>query len=140
MWDGIDQPLPDHNWPLIAASAQQYLPGVSDWSRAMTRADMDRVLHDFVACTRRAAAAGFDWLELHCAHGYLLSSFISPLTNKREDAYGGAIADVDCAVGDTPCLTAAHDHGFVIDEAEVVYWGLCPDCSTPSDSGRNSRV
>jgi Fur family transcriptional regulator, stress-responsive regulator len=52
----------------------------------------------------------------------------------------GAIADVDCAVGDTPCLTAADDHGFVIDEAEVVYWGLCPDCSTPSDSGRNSRV
>jgi anthraniloyl-CoA monooxygenase len=90
-WEGIDQPLDSGGWPLISASAQQYLPGVSDWSRAMTRADMDRVLHDFAACTRRAAAAGFDWLELHCAHGYLLSSFISPLTNQRDDAYGGAL-------------------------------------------------
>ena len=90
-WEGIDQPLDSGGWPLVSASAQQYLPGVSDWSRAMTRADMDRVLHDFVACTRRAAAAGFDWLELHCAHGYLLSSFISPLTNRREDAYGGTL-------------------------------------------------
>jgi anthraniloyl-CoA monooxygenase len=88
-WEGIDQPLDSGGWPLISASAQQYLPGVSDWSRAMTRADMDRVLHDFVICTRRAAEAGFDWLELHCAHGYLLSSFISPLTNHRDDAYGG---------------------------------------------------
>jgi Fur family transcriptional regulator, stress-responsive regulator len=52
----------------------------------------------------------------------------------------GVIADVDCAVGETPCLTAADDRGFVIDEAEVVYWGLCPDCSTLSDSGRNPRV
>jgi len=92
-WEGIDQPLDSGGWPLMSASAQQYLPGVSDWSRAMTRADMDRVLHDFVACTRRAAAAGFDWLELHCAHGYLLSSFISPLTNHREDAYGGPLAN-----------------------------------------------
>jgi len=90
-WEGIDQPLDSGGWPLVSASAQQYLPGVSDWSRAMTRADMDRVLHDFVACARRAAEAGFDWLELHCAHGYLLSSFISPLTNKREDAYGGSL-------------------------------------------------
>jgi anthraniloyl-CoA monooxygenase len=90
-WEGIDQPLDSGGWPLMSASAQQYLPGVSDWSRAMTRADMDRVLHDFVACTRRAAAAGFDWLELHCAHGYLLSSFISPLTNHRADTYGGSL-------------------------------------------------
>ncbi|SDD13378.1 Fur family transcriptional regulator, ferric uptake regulator [Actinokineospora iranica] len=46
----------------------------------------------------------------------------------------GAIADVDCAVGSTPCLTASHDHGFTIDEAEVVYWGLCPACSTATSS------
>jgi anthraniloyl-CoA monooxygenase len=58
----------------------------------MTRTDMDRVRDEFVAATRRAAAAGFDWLELHCAHGYLLSSFISPLTNRRDDQYGGALA------------------------------------------------
>lgn len=90
-WDGIDQPLDDGAWPLISASPQQYLDGVSQWSRAMTRADMDRVMADFVAATRRAVEAGFDWLELHCAHGYLLSSFLSPLTNRREDAYGGPL-------------------------------------------------
>ena len=81
------------NWPLISASPQQYLDGISDWSRAMTRADMDRVRDDFVRATRYAAEAGFDWLELHCAHGYLLSSFISPLTNQRTDEYGGSLAN-----------------------------------------------
>ncbi|OWQ88700.1 oxidoreductase [Roseateles aquatilis] len=90
-WDGIDQPLEDGNWPLISASPQQYLDGVSQWSREMARADMARVTADFVAATRRAAEAGFDWLELHCAHGYLLSSFLSPLTNRRADAYGGSL-------------------------------------------------
>jgi anthraniloyl-CoA monooxygenase len=90
-WEGEDQPLPEGNWPLLSASPQQYLDGVSDWSRAMTREDMDRVLGDFVRSTALAAQAGFDWLELHCAHGYLLSSFISPLTNQRTDAYGGSL-------------------------------------------------
>ncbi len=94
-WDGIDQPLTDDdtepNWPLISASPQQYIEGVSQTSRAMTETDMARVTADFVAATLRAAEAGFDWLELHCAHGYLLSSFISPLTNKRTDAYGGIL-------------------------------------------------
>ena len=70
-----------------------YLPGVSQVPREMTRADMDRVRDDFVANARRAAQAGFDWLELHCAHGYLLSSFISPLTNVRGDEYGGSLAN-----------------------------------------------
>ena len=90
-WEGIDQPLDHGNWPLISASPQQYLDGVSAWSAAMTRADMDRVRDDFVRSTRFAAEAGFDWLELHCAHGYLLSSFISPLTNQRSDEYGGTL-------------------------------------------------
>ena len=94
-WDGIDQPLAandtEANWPLISASPQQYLEGVSQTSRAMTEADMARVKADFVSATQRAAAADFDWLELHCAHGYLLSSFISPLTNHRTDAYGGSL-------------------------------------------------
>ncbi|HSV84109.1 MAG TPA: bifunctional salicylyl-CoA 5-hydroxylase/oxidoreductase [Ramlibacter sp.] len=90
-WEGEDLPLPAGNWPLISASPQQYLDGVSDWSRPMTRQDMDRVRDDFVRCTRHAEQAGFDWLELHCAHGYLLSSFISPLTNLRTDEYGGTL-------------------------------------------------
>lgn len=94
-WDGIDQPLPadgaEANWPLTSASPQQYLPGTSQRSHEMTRAEMEQVKADFVAATRRAAEAGFDWLELHCAHGYLLSSFISPLTNQRTDDHGGAL-------------------------------------------------
>ena len=88
---GADRPLPAGNWPLLAASALPYLPDGAQ-PRPMTRADMDRVRDEFVAATRRAAAAGFDWLELHCAHGYLLSSFISPLTNRRDDEYGGPLA------------------------------------------------
>jgi anthraniloyl-CoA monooxygenase len=90
---GMDQPLPVGNWPLLAASAQPYLPidKGGQLPRAITRADMDRVQADFVAAATRAAEAGFDWLELHCAHGYLLSSFISPLTNHRTDAYGGPL-------------------------------------------------
>ncbi|MYM36470.1 bifunctional salicylyl-CoA 5-hydroxylase/oxidoreductase [Duganella sp. FT94W] len=91
MWDGIDQPLPKDNWPLLSASEQQYLPGVSQTARAMSAADMERVLEDFVRATLAANDAGFDWLELHCAHGYLLSSFISPLTNRRDDEYGGSL-------------------------------------------------
>ena len=91
MWEGIDQPLEEGNWPLISASPEQYLDGISQWSREMTRADMDRVKADFVRAAQMAQEAGFDWLELHCAHGYLLSSFLSPLTNHRKDAYGGSL-------------------------------------------------
>ncbi len=90
-WEGIDKPLESGNWPLLSASAQQYLQGEGQTSQAMTRADMLRVCDEFVAATKRAAVAGFDWLELHCAHGYLLSSFISPLTNQRTDEYGGSL-------------------------------------------------
>jgi len=90
-WEGIDRPLPEGNWPLVSASRQQYLEGVSQISAAMTRADMDGTTADFVRSTEWAARAGVDWLELHCAHGYLLSSFISPLTNQRTDEYGGSL-------------------------------------------------
>ncbi len=76
-------------WPLISASALPYDKGHSAVPRAMTRQDMDQVLEQFKGATRHAAQAGFDWLELHCAHGYLLSAFISPLTNRRTDEYGG---------------------------------------------------
>ena len=91
MWDGIDQPLDKGNWPLVSASPQQYLEGVSQISRTATLEDMNRIVSDFVRATRMADEAGFDWLELHCAHGYLLSSFISPLTNQRKDEYGGSL-------------------------------------------------
>ncbi len=91
LWEGIDQPLPDGNWPLISASPLPYLP-VSQVPREMTRADMDLVRDQFVRATRMAEEAGFDWLELHMAHGYLLASFISPLTNVRTDGYGGPLA------------------------------------------------
>jgi anthraniloyl-CoA monooxygenase len=90
-WEGEDLPLPDGNWPLVSASAQAYLPGVLQTPRAASADDLARIKADFVAATRRAAEAGFDWLELHCAHGYLLSSFISPLTNRRTDEYGGSL-------------------------------------------------
>jgi len=94
-WDGAgaDQPLAAGNWPLIAPSAQPYLADGGQMPRAMARADMDRVRDDFVRSARYAAEAGFDWLELHCAHGYLLSAFISPLTNRRSDEFGGSLAN-----------------------------------------------
>ncbi|MEX2181532.1 MAG: bifunctional salicylyl-CoA 5-hydroxylase/oxidoreductase [Gemmatimonadaceae bacterium] len=92
MWEGIDLPLPEGGWALIAPSETQYLAGISAVARAMTRADMDRVREEFVRAATLGAAAGFDWLELHCAHGYLLSAFLSPLTNRRTDRYGGDLA------------------------------------------------
>jgi anthraniloyl-CoA monooxygenase len=91
-WEGEDQPLPEGNWPLIAASPIPYLPQ-SQTPREMTRPDMDQVRADFVRATRMSEAAGFDLLELHLAHGYLLASFISPLTNRRTDEYGGSLAN-----------------------------------------------
>ena len=89
MWEGIDQPLDDGNWEVIS-SPLPYQPGVNQVPREMTLADMAQVKAEFVDCARRGDAAGFDLLELHCAHGYLLSSFISPLTNERQDEYGAS--------------------------------------------------
>jgi anthraniloyl-CoA monooxygenase len=87
LWEGENEPLPEGNWPLIAPSPIPWGPS-NQVPREMTRADMDAVLEDFVACTRRAVEVGFDLLEIHMAHGYLLSSFLSPLTNERDDEYG----------------------------------------------------
>ena len=91
LWEGEDEPLAEGNWPLIAPSPIPYRPH-NQTPREMTRDDMDRVGDDFVRAARMAAAAGFDLLELHLAHGYLLASFISPLTNRRSDDYGGPLA------------------------------------------------
>jgi len=90
-WEGIDQPLDDGNWPLVSASPQQYLRGVSQWSHAASADELREIEAQFVRSTQMSAEAGFDWLELHCAHGYLLSSFLSPLTNQRTDEYGGSL-------------------------------------------------
>jgi len=90
MWDGMDEPLPAGNWPIISASPLPYFPH-SQVPKEMTRADMDQVKEDFVRAAELSDEAGFDLLELHFAHGYLLASFISPLTNKRTDKYGGAL-------------------------------------------------
>jgi anthraniloyl-CoA monooxygenase len=90
-WEGIDLPLASGNWPLISASPIPYMPGVSQVPREATHDDLQRVKADFVSAVRRGVAAGFDWLEFHCAHGYFLSSFISPLTNQRKDEYGGSL-------------------------------------------------
>jgi anthraniloyl-CoA monooxygenase len=92
MWEGIDQPLESGNWPVCGPSAVPYLPGVSQVPRELTVAEMRQITSEFVAATRAAERAGFDLVELHCAHGYLLSSFISPVTNQRSDYYGGSLA------------------------------------------------
>ena len=90
LWEGMDQPLPSGGWPLIAPSALPYFPH-SQVPKAMDRTDMDRVKSDFVKATERGARAGFDLLEIHMAHGYLLATFLSPLTNVRTDEYGGTL-------------------------------------------------
>ncbi len=89
-WEEMDQPMPTGNWPLVSASDNSYLPGISQRPSALTRSQMTAIRNQFTAATERA---GFDMLELHCAHGYLLASFLSPLTNLRDDEYGGAIAN-----------------------------------------------
>jgi anthraniloyl-CoA monooxygenase len=91
LWEGEDEPLPEGNWPLIAPSPIPYRAH-NQTPREMTRTDMVQVAADFVRATGMADAAGFDLLELHLAHGYLLASFISPLTNRRADEYGGSLA------------------------------------------------
>ncbi|MGH3714806.1 MAG: bifunctional salicylyl-CoA 5-hydroxylase/oxidoreductase [Micromonosporaceae bacterium] len=90
MWEGIDQPLPYGNWELVAPSPLPYSP-VNQVPRELTLDDLAEILDQFVDSARRADRAGYDLLELHCAHGYLLSSFISPLTNQRTDRYGGSL-------------------------------------------------
>ena len=92
MWDEMDHPLPRNNWPVVAASPVAYLPG-SQQPREMTRADMDGVRDQFVAAAAMGIGCGFDMLELHMAHGYLLAGFISPVTNRRADEYGGSLAN-----------------------------------------------
>ncbi|MBM6593178.1 bifunctional salicylyl-CoA 5-hydroxylase/oxidoreductase [Microvirga pudoricolor] len=90
MWDGMDRPLDEGAWDIASASAIPYFPD-SQVPRELSRADMEVITEQFVEAARRAERAGFDMIELHCAHGYLLASFLSPLTNRRTDAYGGTL-------------------------------------------------
>jgi anthraniloyl-CoA monooxygenase len=91
--EGMDMPLPAGNWPLYSASPIPYIDNVSATPLELDGAGMDRIRDSFVASAKRGARAGFDMLELHCAHGYLLASFLSPLTNRRNDAFGGSAAN-----------------------------------------------
>jgi anthraniloyl-CoA monooxygenase len=88
-WEGTDRPL-DENWPVMAPSPIPYTDALQV-PHAMTRDDMDRVRDEFVRATRMAITCGFDMVELHCAHGYLLSSFLTPVSNERDDTYGGSL-------------------------------------------------
>ncbi|MFD9700999.1 bifunctional salicylyl-CoA 5-hydroxylase/oxidoreductase [Lentzea sp. NPDC059081] len=90
MWEGMDEPLPSGGWDVVGPSALPYGPG-SPVPSELDRAALDRITAEFVAAARRGASAGFDLLELHCAHGYLLSSFLSPIANQRADDYGGSV-------------------------------------------------
>ncbi|MFI6346005.1 bifunctional salicylyl-CoA 5-hydroxylase/oxidoreductase [Streptomyces sp. NPDC050560] len=90
MWEGMDRPLPAGNWPVAAASPLPYAAD-SQVPYELTRRQLAGIRGQFVAAARRGAQCGFDLLELHCAHGYLLSGFLSPLTNRRTDAYGGPL-------------------------------------------------
>ena len=91
MWEGMDVPLPEGNWEVCGPSALPY-SARNQTPRELTAAELAEIKDQFVAAARAAARAGFDLLELHCAHGYLLSSFLSPLTNQRTDSYGGSLA------------------------------------------------
>ena len=90
-WERMDHPLEAGNWPVVSASPIPYYEGISPVPREIREDDMKKIVDDFVRSTRYADQAGFDMLEIHMAHGYLLASFISPLTNRRTDAYGGSI-------------------------------------------------
>ena len=89
-WEGNDVPLAEGNWPVMAASDVRWSPA-NQQPTPMTRGDMDKVRDQFVAAVRMGIEAGFDMVELHAAHGYLLSSFLTPLQNKRTDEYGGSL-------------------------------------------------
>jgi anthraniloyl-CoA monooxygenase len=91
LWEGDNEPLPEGGWPLISASPLPYFPDRSPVPREMTLDDMRQVTSEFVRAAQLAEEAGFDLLEIHMAHGYLLASFISPLTNTRSDEYGGSL-------------------------------------------------
>lgn len=139
MWEGMDEPLAEGNWEVVGPSALPYGEGCHV-PREMTRADMDQVVADFQDAARRGVEAGFDLVEVHAAHGYLLSSFLSPVSNVRTDEYGGSLANrlrfplevFDAVTGAVP------DHVPVTVRISATDW--VPDGNTEHDAVEIARA
>ncbi len=140
MWEGDNVPLdPAHAWPTVSASPIPYLPE-SPVPTEMSREEMDEAVADYVRAAEMAEEAGFDLLELHMAHGYLLASFISPLTNRREDEYGGPLENrmrFPLEVFDA-CRAAWPDHRPMSVRVSAVDWA--PGGMRPEDSVEVARL
>jgi anthraniloyl-CoA monooxygenase len=141
MWEGDSEPLPDREgWDLVSASPIPYFADRSRTPREMTRADMDAVVAEYVRATEYAEEAGFDLLEVHMAHGYLLASFISPLTNERTDEHGGSVANrmrFPLEVFDA-CRAAWPDHMPMSVRLSAVDWA--PGGMRPEDTVEVARL
>ncbi len=140
LWEGDSEPLAEGAWPIVSASPIPYFPDRSQTPREMTRADMDEVIADYVRATGYAEEAGFDLLEVHMAHGYLLASFISPLTNRREDGYGGPLENrmrFPLEVFDA-CRAAWPDHRPMSVRVSAADWA--PGGMRPEDSVEVARL
>jgi anthraniloyl-CoA monooxygenase len=140
LWEGDSEPVEEGAWDLVSASPIPYFPGRSQTPREMSRGDMDQVVADFARATGYAGEAGFDLLEIHMAHGYLLASFISPLTNEREDEYGGALVDrmrFPLEVFDA-CRAAWPEHKPMSVRVSAVDWA--PGGMEPEDAVEVARL
>jgi anthraniloyl-CoA monooxygenase len=141
MWEGDSEPLPDREaWDLVSASPIPYFADRSRTPREMTRADMDAVVAEYVRATEYAEEAGFDLLEVHMAHGYLLASFISPLTNERTDEHGGSVENrmrFPLEVFDA-CRAAWPDHKPMSVRVSAVDWA--PGGMRPEDTVEVTRL
>ncbi|HUG38458.1 MAG TPA: bifunctional salicylyl-CoA 5-hydroxylase/oxidoreductase [Candidatus Limnocylindrales bacterium] len=141
LWEGDSEPLPPaEQWDIVSASPIPYFPDRSPTPREMTRADMDEVVADYVRASEYAREAGFDLLEIHLAHGYLLASFLSPLTNRREDRYGGSLENrmrFPLEVFDA-CRAVWPDHLPMSARVSAVDW--MPDGMQPEDAVEVARL
>ena len=139
-WEGDSEPLKEGGWDIVSASPIPYFPDRSQTPREMTRADMDEVVSDYVRATEYAEEAGFDLLEVHMAHGYLLASFISLLTNERDDEYGGSLENrmrFPLEVFDA-CRAVWPDHKPMSVRVSAVDWA--PGGMEPEDTVEVSRL
>jgi anthraniloyl-CoA monooxygenase len=140
LWEGDNEPLAEGGWPLVSASPIPYFPDRSPVPREMTRADMQAAIADYAQAAELARAAGFDVLEVHMAHGYLLASFISPLTNTRGDEYGGSLENrmrFPLEVFDA-CRASWPDHKPMSARISAVDWA--PGGMTPDDAVSVARL